>query len=182
MSQKDSMILPVIESATPTMCTPSTTSDNTTKEFQKTENLHSSTPWSGRVFIIRSRENEQVITFLDGQIILDKPGGLGTYRWRCVEKKGWLGFRDPASARYLGYDSEGWIRCAADAHNDWEYICPRKRPEGGYVLMALVRKELLPLGVHQQKTEKGWEQRIKIRDWNSSAIVWDFTEVLCPSV
>jgi hypothetical protein len=114
-------------------------------------------------------------------MILDKPGGLGTYRWECVEKKGWLGFQDPVSAKYLGYDSEGWIRCAADAHNDWEYICPRKRPEGGYVLLVLVRKELVPLGVHRQKTEKGWEQRIKIKDRNASAIVWDFSEVSCPS-
>lgn len=147
------------------------------KDLQESENSQSSVPWPGRVFIIRSHKNGQVITLMNGKIILDKPGGLGTYRWRCVEKKGWLGFQDPPGARYLGYDNRGWLRCAVDKHNDWEYICPRKRPEGGYVLLVLVKEELLPLGVHTEETENGVGQRVKIAKWNSEGIVWDFTEV-----
>ena len=174
-------IVPVSESEAPTICTPSVTSDNTTKDIHRCEASQSSAPWPGRTFIIRSHENGQVITFLDGKIVLDKPGGLGTFRWRCVEKKGWLGFRDPASARFLGYDQHGYLRCLVDHHKDWEYICPRKRPEGGYVLLVLVKEELLPLGVQTQETENGAEQKVKIVKWDSEGIVWDFIEVSCPS-
>ncbi|KAH7562522.1 hypothetical protein BM1_02042 [Bipolaris maydis] len=86
------------------ICTPPTTNSNpaTSKDPQKWENFQSSIPWPGRTFIIRSHDTGQVITFLDGEIILDKPGGFGTFRWRCVERRGWLGFRDPVSARYMG--------------------------------------------------------------------------------
>jgi hypothetical protein len=167
----------IVEAGTLTICTPSATSDNTTMEFQKSDDLRSSIPWPGRTFIIRSQQNGQVITFLDGQIILDKPGGLGTFRWRCVEKKGWVGFQDPASAMYLGSDDRGWLRCAANKHSDWEYVCPRKRPEGGYVLSALVEKELLPLGVHSKETNSGLECRIRVGDWKSEGIAWDFVEL-----
>ncbi|KAG9193760.1 hypothetical protein G6011_03795 [Alternaria panax] len=181
MAQDQPIMVPVSESEAPTICTPSVTSDNTTKDIQKCENSESSTPWPGRTYIIRSYESGQVITFLDGKIVLDKPGGLGTFRWRCVEKKGWLGFRDPASARYLGYYQRGWIRCLVDHHQDWEYICPRKRPEGGYLLLALVKEELVPLGVQTQESENGVEQKVKVVKWDSGDIVWDFIEVSCPS-
>ncbi|XP_014557167.1 hypothetical protein COCVIDRAFT_97711 [Bipolaris victoriae FI3] len=166
------------------ICTPPTTNSNpiTSKDQQKWESFQSSIPWPGRTFIIRSHDTGQVITFLDGEIILDKPGGFGTFRWRCVERRGWLGFRDPVSARYMGYDSRGWIRCAVDKHNDWEYICVRKRPEGGYVLLVLVENKLLPMGVCSQETGGVVRQRVKIRDWNSEGIVWDFIEVPCPTV
>ncbi|CAN9180154.1 unnamed protein product [Alternaria alternata] len=176
-------IVPVSESEAPTICTPSVTSDNTTKDIQRCEASQSSAPWPGRTYIIRSHENGQVITFLDGKIVLDKPGGLGTFRWRCVEKKGWLGFRDPASARFLGYDEHGYLRCLMDHHQDYEYMCPRKRPEGGYVLLMLLKKkeELVPLGVQTQETENGVQQKLKTVKWDSGGIVWDFIEVSCPS-
>jgi hypothetical protein len=170
--EQPTYVVPVSESEAPTICTPSVTSDNTTKDIQRCEASQSSAPWPGRTLIIRSHENGQVITFLDGKIVLDKPGGLGTFRWRCVEKKGWLGFRDPASARFLGYDQHGYLRCLVDHHKDWE---------GGYVLLVLVKEELLPLGVQTQETENGAEQKVKIVKWDSGGIVWDFIEVSCPS-
>jgi hypothetical protein len=155
--------------------TPSATSENTTNNVQA---LQSSIPWPGRTFIIRSRANGLVITFLDGQVILDKPEGLGTFRWRCVETRGWLGFRDPASALYLGYDKESWLRCAMDHHQDWEYIAPRMRPDGGFVLLMLVEQALVPLGVCAKKLEHhGDEKKVKLTDWNAEGIVWDFIEV-----
>ncbi|USP74128.1 hypothetical protein yc1106_01402 [Curvularia clavata] len=181
MAQQSPTILPIIDSKTATICTPSMSSDNTTKDFQQSEGFQSSVPWPGRTFIIRSQENGKVITFLDGEVILDKPGGLGTFRWRCVEKEGWLGFRDPSSARYLGYDKEGWLRCAVKWHQDWEYICARKRPDGGYIPLVLVEMQLLPLGVRIEETKDGAEDKVKIRNWDSEGIVWDFIEVPCPS-
>lgn len=177
MAQQYPTIPLTADSETATIRTPSMSSENTTKDFQKSENPQSSVPWPGRTFIIQSQETGKVITFLDGEVVLDKPGGLGTFRWRCFEKEGWLGFRDPASARYLGYNCEGWLRCEVEWHQDCEYICPRKRPDGGYVLLVLRHMKLLPLGVHVEETEDGAEHKVKIGDWNSDGIVWDFIEV-----
>lgn len=100
-------------------------------------------------------------------------GGLGILRWRCIQKNGWLGFQDPASSMYLGYDEAGWLCCASYKHSEQEYVCPRKRPEGGYVLLVLVEKEPSPIGVRSTDTV----DQIKIRDWKSESIMWDFIEI-----
>jgi hypothetical protein len=129
--------------------------------------------------MIRSRFNEKVITLLNGDIVLEKPGSLGTYRWRCVENMGWLGFQDPASANYMGYNEEQRIRCAVDKHYDWEYFSPRKLPDGGYAILTLVedKKTLLPIGIYPLQAESGVSQKVMIRDWRSEGIAWDFIEV-----
>jgi hypothetical protein len=88
-----------------------------------------------------------------------------------------MGFQDPASAMYLGYNERREIRCAVKQHKDWEYICPLKRPEGGYLLLVLVRWTLLPLGACENETERGVGQRVKIADWEADGIAWDFIEV-----
>jgi hypothetical protein len=177
MAQDQHMAPSIIDSDTWDVCTPATTSEKTSENTQTSETPQSSIPLPGRTFIIRSRANGQVITFLNGKIILDKPGGLGTFRWRCVETLGWMGFKDPASALHLGYDEQSWLRCAMSHHHDWEYICPRMRPDGGFVLMVLVEQELLPLGACGEESEHGVEQKVKIMDWLSDRIVWDFIEV-----
>jgi hypothetical protein len=158
------------------ICTPSASSENTTKNVSGIEIPQSSIPWPGRTFIIRSHKNGQVITFLDGKVVMDKPGGLGTFRWRCVEEKGWMGFKDPASAQYLGHHEHGLLFCSPHHRNN-EYICPRMRPEGGCVLLVRHDEHLRPLGVFANESENGNKQKIKIMDWSSDGIVWDFIEV-----
>jgi hypothetical protein len=166
----------IVDSDACDICTPAT-SEKTAENTRTSETPRSSIPWPGRTFIIRNRANGKVITFLDGEIILDKPGGLGTFRWRCVEKFGWLGFKDPASALHLGYDKESRLRCAMDHHQDWEYISPRMRPDGGFVLMVLVEQQLLPLGAVVEELKNGIKQKVMIMDWLSEGVVWDFIEV-----
>jgi hypothetical protein len=178
MAQNQSTIPSAPESETLTICTPSRTSDDTTKDLKNSDDTLSSIPWPGRTYIIRSQANEQVITFLNGEVILDKPGSLGTFRWRCVERNGWLGFQDPASAMYLGYDDKQWLQCTAKKHDDWEYVCARQRPDGGYVLLVLVQWSLTPLGVYENEKEGGMEFRVKIADWKADGIAWDFVEVV----
>ncbi|XP_014562768.1 hypothetical protein COCVIDRAFT_83387 [Bipolaris victoriae FI3] len=168
----------IIGSKTWHICTPSASSENTTKSTLSSEIPQSSIPWPGRTFIIRSRKNGQVITFLDGEVVMDKLGGLGTFRWRCVEEKGWIGFKDPASAQYLGYHEHGLLFCRSPHHRNNEYICPRMRPEGGCVLLVIHDENLRPLGVYGNESENGIKQKIKINmDWSSEEIVWDFIEV-----
>ncbi|KAJ5022942.1 hypothetical protein PSV08DRAFT_404953 [Bipolaris maydis] len=157
--------------------TPSASSEDTTQNASRNEILQSSIPWPGRAFIIRSRKNGQVITFLDGEVVMDKIGGLGTFRWRCVEEKGWLGFKDPASAHCLGYQEHGILFCRFPHHRNNERIFPRMRPEGGYVLLVRHDDHLRPLGVFADQSKSGTKQKIKIMDWSSEDIVWDFIEV-----
>lgn len=88
-----------------------------------------------------------------------------------------MGFKDPASALHLGYDEQSWLRCVMGHHQDWEYICPRMCPDGGFVLLVLVEQELLPLGACAEESENGVKQKVKIMDWLSDGIVWDFVEV-----
>ncbi|OAK94303.1 hypothetical protein IQ06DRAFT_298369 [Phaeosphaeriaceae sp. SRC1lsM3a] len=177
MAQEQSRASSIVVSETWDICTPSATSENTTKTPLVFETSQSSIPWPGRTFIIRSQMNGKVITFLDGEVILDRPGGLGTFRWRCVEENGWMGFKDPVSAYWLGYHEHGMLFCRSLHHRNNEYICPRMRPEGGWVLLVIQAHSLRPLGVFASELETGVKQKVKIMDWNSEGIVWDFIEV-----
>ncbi|KAF1919254.1 hypothetical protein BDU57DRAFT_135172 [Ampelomyces quisqualis] len=159
------------------ICTPSATSENTTKNALTCEIPRFSIPWPGRTFIIRSQTTAQVITFLDGEVILDKPGGLGTYRWKCVETEGWMGFKDPASAQYLGFQEHGLLFCRVPHHRRNEYMCTRMRPEGGCVLLVSYGDSLCPVGVFAEETGNRVKPKIKVMDWDSEGIVWDFIEV-----
>jgi hypothetical protein len=163
----------------PTLYTPSATSRSTSTIMDQSSDSQSSVPWPGRTFIIRSRFNGQVITFLNGDIVLEKPGSLGTFRWRCVENNGWLGFRDPASANYMGHSKGEHLPacCTVNHHRDREYFSPRRLPDGGYVILALLDKTLVPIGVHPLQAESGELQKVMIRDWKSEGIAWDFIEV-----
>lgn len=167
----------VAESETWDVCTPSATSENTTKNPSIGELPQSSIPSPGRTFIIQSRQDGKVITFLDGEVVLDKIGGLGTFRWRCVEEKGWMGFKDPASALYLGYHEHGLLCCRAPHHKNNEYICPRLLPGGGWALLVRQSDHLRPLGVLSNEADDTRKRKIKIAHWTSEGIAWDFIEV-----
>jgi hypothetical protein len=178
VAERRTITLLAMDSETGSLLKPSNTSDNITiSSTNIDESQRSSVPWPGRTFIIRSHTNKKVITFLNGEVILDKLGGLSTYRWRCVVRNGWIGFQDPASARYLGYNKEGWFRCEVNEHNDWEYLCPRKNPEGEYLILVLVNGRLLPLRSDPDVKEEDVKQTVRIGDWNSEGVVWDFIEV-----
>ena len=134
----------------------------------------SSIPWPGSTFIIRSASSGHVITLLDGQIVLAQLGGRGSIHWACVETKGWLGFRNLASGRFLGHDIKGGLCCSAERHRGWEYFCVRMRPEGGYVLLMTHFERLWHVGI---KVEQGVEKLAKIEDGGSGGIVWEFVKV-----
>jgi len=134
----------------------------------------SSVPWPGSTFIIRALSTGQVITLLDGQIVLASPGARGSIHWKCVETKGWLGFRNAVSGNYLGHNDKGVLRCRVDKHQGWENFCARLRPEGGYVLLMTHFERLWHIGI---KKERGVEMLAKLGDGGSKGIVWEFIEV-----
>ncbi|KAI2478268.1 hypothetical protein Ptr902_10463 [Pyrenophora tritici-repentis] len=165
----------VVGSDTWDICTPSATSENTTKNANETPQC--SIAWPGRTYIIRSQMNGHVITFLDGEVVMDKPGGFGTFRWRCVEERGWMGFKDPASAQYLGWHEHDLLFAKVHHHKNNERIFPRMRPEGGCVLLVCKGDSLRPLGVCADESKDGTKQKVKIAEWDSEGIFWDLIEV-----
>jgi hypothetical protein len=131
----------------------------------------SSIPWPGATFLIRRASTGHVITLLDGQIVLSSPGTRGSIHWACVDTKGWLGFRNTVSGRFLGHDDKGRLRCSAERHQGWENFCVRLRPEGGFILLMTHFERLWQVGF---KEERGVEKLAKI---GSDGIVWEFVKV-----
>ena len=131
-------------------------------------------PWPGSTFIIRSVSTGHVLTLLDGQVVLKKPGSRGSIYWACVETKGWLGFRNTVSGRFLGHEAKGRLCCLAERHQKWEYFCVRMRPEGGCVLLMTHYERLWHVGI---KVEEGEAKLAKIGDGGTGGIVWEFAQV-----
>jgi hypothetical protein len=136
--------------------------------------MSSSVPWPGMTFIIRETTSGQVLTLLDGKITLASPGGPGNIHWECVETKGWLGFRNRVSGRYLGHDKDGKLHCSAGRQQMWENFCVRLRPDGGYVLLMTHFERLWHVGF---KMERGMEILAKIGDGGSDGMVWEFVKI-----
>ena len=138
----------------------------------------SSVPWPGSTFIIRSISSGLVITLKGGQIVLAEPGSGGNSHWECVRRKGWYGFRDPGSGRFLGYDDKGRLCCSVERQRGWEYFQVNMTPEGSYVIstthIVFVGVELWYVGLVK---EKGVEKLAKIGDSVSDATLWEFLKV-----
>lgn len=133
-----------------------------------------SVPWPGSTYIISSVDTWQLLTLLDGKVVLAPPNNGGSTHWQCVETKGWLGFRSPISGKYLGHDVGGKLRCSAERHQGWENFCVRARPDGGYVLLMTHFERLWHVGI---KKEHGVEKLAKIGDGGTDGIVWEFIKV-----
>ena len=126
----------------------------------------------------------KALAFDKGEITLRKLGGSERTYWQCVQNKGWLGFRDPSSCDFLGYnrDKNETLCLSAKVQNVWENFCVRQRPGGDYVLLMehyegwwnAAWKELRPVGI---VVVDGKERLAAITDWGSESIGWTFTKV-----
>ena len=129
-------------------------------------------PWPGSTYIIRSVSSGHLMTLLDGQVLLTQAGGRGSIHWRCVETKGWLGFQNTVSGKFLGHDKNRKLSCFAGRHREWEYFCSRPRPEGDCVLLMQHWDSLWQVGIQE---EQGEEKLAKIED--GDGVGWEFLEV-----
>jgi hypothetical protein len=134
----------------------------------------SSVPWPGSTFILRDAFSGHVLTLLSGSLSLSPPGSRGSIHWKCVETKGWLGFKNTVSGRFLGHDDKGKLRCSAGEQKGWENFCVRLRPEGGYVLLMQHWERLWHVGV---RVERGVECLAKMGDGGNEGVVWEFVKV-----
>ncbi|KAE9985025.1 hypothetical protein BLS_000052 [Venturia inaequalis] len=113
---------------------PSVSSTRTPPAVAEENRISSSVPWKGSTYIIRHSTTSQVLTLLDGQVVLEKPGGRGHIKWDCVENGGWLGFKNPISGKYLGED-KGELVCVVGYHKSPQHFVTRPVPNGGYLLL-----------------------------------------------
>lgn len=103
-------------------------------------------------------------------------------RWQCVQNGGWLGFRDPASHHFLGYDKNEDLCCDARNQSVWENFCVRQRPDEGYLLLMIhydnwtkiAWSELRPVGT---TVEGGSGKLALVDEWQSDATAWRFIRV-----
>jgi hypothetical protein len=165
------------------MTPPETVTSEVMNEKDYSDNVKSSSssvPWPGHLYIINSVVTGQVLTLLGGNLVMAKPGGRGSIHWACVEKNGWLGFRNPVSGKFLGHDQEGNLRCSVDQQNNWERFCVRMKPEGGYVLYMTHYNDLWTVGLQEQKvdvkTDKKAAEKLA-KSEKGEPIVWEFVKV-----
>ena len=179
LNQADPESIPDDDSTNYTATTPSETEaaadlPDDHSSFRGAEPSFFLVPWPGSTFIIRSVSCGHVLTLLDGQTMLTESNGRGSIYWTCVETKGWLGFRNTVSGKFLGHDAKGKLCCSAERHQSWEYFCVRMRPEGGCVLLMTHYERLWHVGI---KVEQGVEKLAKIGDGASDGTVWEFVKV-----
>ncbi|KAI2616949.1 hypothetical protein GGS26DRAFT_577733 [Hypomontagnella submonticulosa] len=135
-------------------------------------------PWPGHTFIIRDPVSGRQITIVGGELRLEHHAGdRGGYHWICVEKDGWLGFRDPVHNMYMGYNTKGNRDTRGDYvaevkhHKSCEYFCARKHPDGGCHLLS-----------YHQGQEKLWKVTIgkdghKLVRTMDEGTLWEFIRV-----
>jgi len=136
----------------------------------------SSVPWPDATYIITERPSGCVITLRDGVILLEKPGKRsgGSIYWECIEKDGWLGFRSPASGKYLGHDMSGKLVCDGPRLHRWERFCVRSRPNEGYILLMPHWEDLWPVFY---SVEHGRNVLRKAEKPVAAGLVWEFVKV-----
>lgn len=110
------------------------------------------------------------LAFVELDFVAKKPPSLGCCFWQCVEKNGWLGFRNTASGAYLGTlageesddeeeeekdrddvknskssqdcDSveDRALTAVRKVHGSTERFCVRHVGNGGYILLTMLHE------------------------------------------
>jgi len=97
-------------------------------------------PQAGRTYKIHHPSTGTVIALVNGNVQLQKnldtPGG--GWFWTCVERNGWLGFKNHVSGTFLGLasDPKDTLHAKVTHHKAYEWFCVRHRPDGGYTLLV----------------------------------------------
>ncbi|KAI1810318.1 hypothetical protein GGS20DRAFT_568180 [Poronia punctata] len=91
-------------------------------------------PEHHKMYMIRDISTKMAITLEWGKITLvTKPGHAGGWQWCCESNKGWLGFREVVSGKFMGRDKDDCL-----ATNPWmsqyDSFVLRACEAGGYNL------------------------------------------------
>ncbi|PQE04474.1 major facilitator superfamily transporter multidrug resistance protein [Rutstroemia sp. NJR-2017a BVV2] len=167
----------------PSTIFPSSSSTNHDNHDNDINHSHSgSVPWPDSTFLIRASSSGKLLTLNSGNVILARPGDRqGSFRWKCIERRGWLYFQNTASGCYLGHNIHGNIICSVTHHDGWERFTARLRPEGGYYLMMTHWDRLWKVGFkggNLAKIAEGEEGGfVNTGEREGEVIVWEFVKI-----
>ncbi|KAK5994637.1 hypothetical protein PT974_05119 [Cladobotryum mycophilum] len=98
-----------------------------------------SIPWAGNTYNIIEKSTGRALVLKDGGYLCLRDIGEDQsplHRWLCVEKNGYFGFANVQTGRYVGHDNNWGMRAWAIHHEGWEFLTPRRHPDGGYELLV----------------------------------------------
>ena len=153
--------------------TPTTTTENVTLDPVKDHASPSWVPSNGSTVIIRSISCGNVLTLLDGNIVLAPPSGRGSILWTCIETKGWFGFRSCVSGKFICHGPDARLKCTAEERDGWRQFTITPVPKGGYVMQMLDWWTLRPIVINAQN---GLQKLGRTGNKLSEGIVWTFLE------
>lgn len=131
--------------------------------------LRDADPQAGDTFIIIDQAHGRAIAVIEGELRLEANAcQAGNRHWLCVEKDGWLGFRNTGSGRYLGHNI--WWNFVAEGtqHRGWEFFHAR-RHDGGYLLLVPYFFKLFQIAIGED------DNSLAARD--NGGTVWEFIKV-----
>jgi len=153
-----------------TVVTNTPTPTTVTDDFSGYITYCDAVPWAGEIFMIRDRIHGRVITLTDGKLQLEpNVSGLGSWYWVCVEKDGWLGFRNYASGAYIGHDGKGNFHAKVFHHKGHEFFCARRHPDGGYLLLMRHGNKLWKMDIKEGGNE--------LVETENKGTLWEFVKV-----
>ncbi|KAF2002695.1 hypothetical protein P154DRAFT_134931 [Amniculicola lignicola CBS 123094] len=154
--------------------TPTATSENVTAALEEDHDLRSWVPSDGSTVIIRSVSCGNVITLLDGHIVLAPLGGRGSIYWTCVESEGWFGFQNRVTNKFLSHGRDARLECSAEQNQKWRHFTITPVTKGGYILQMLDWWTLRSIVIN---AENGLQRLGRTGNKLSEGIIWEFIRV-----
>jgi hypothetical protein len=153
--------------------TPATTTENIILDLVRDHASPSWVPSDGSTVIIRSTSCGNVLTLLDGHVVLAPPGGRGSILWACVETQGWFGFRDCVTGKFICHGGDGRLKCSAEQNDSWRQFTITPVPKGGFIMQMLDWWTLRPI---VNNAKNGLQMLGRTGNKLSEGIVWNFLE------
>lgn len=133
-------------------------------------------PWPGSTYIIRSYHKHHILTLSNDTLQLKEEVVDGVdWQWKCVQKDGWLGFKNTATSTYLGHNNGGGFIATARSHQGWEQFCARRCPDGGYLLLNIHWWKLWKMDTGESGTLKQTEMGEQAKCEDGS--LWEFVKL-----
>ncbi|KAM3072058.1 hypothetical protein ACMFMG_008519 [Clarireedia jacksonii] len=137
--------------------------------------LHINVPVPGSTFLIRALHTHQVITLSEGHLHLEpQPLPAGGWHWACIERDGWLGFRNCVSGTFMGHDGKGGYHAKVTHHKCNEWFVTRAVPGGGHLILILHGDKWRRMGIAE-----GGRELVEVEKEKEGveATVWEFIKV-----
>ncbi|PQE24592.1 hypothetical protein CJF31_00011245 [Rutstroemia sp. NJR-2017a BVV2] len=160
--------------ATSTAAAPTPTETITPFEYPfPVPSLHTGVPVPGSTFLIRALHTHQVLTLSEGHLHLEpQPPPAGGWHWACIERDGWLGFRNCVSGTFMGHDGKGGFHAKVTHHKCNEWFVTRAVPGGGHLILILHGDKWRRMGVAE-----GGREVLEVEKAGTEGTVWEFVKV-----